>query len=342
MQYETVKRLLLTLGAARAHRLVMKNLDWFTIFNFHTTWRGELAECPVSAMGLRFPNPVGLAAGFTVNGERINSLGALGFGFIEAGPFTAARLEGAFNVREEKGCPTLTFSSDGQMPNAGIDEGLINLKSDDGFHVCGGILGISLVKDFREKLSNFEDLRTSLRKSYKRADFFSFDTAGLGDTEIQNGLCALVEERKKVSEALSLPSKPIVVKLYSGRKSEALFSLLDNLIAAGVDGLHVTGVVKDPLTGRTLTGAVLRDTTMQFLATTKDHIKDSVPVITSGGICSAKDAADCIEAGAKLVELLTGFVDRGPALVTEAVRAIAREGKNSSQAVALDRKTPLR
>ncbi len=342
MQYETVKRLLLTLGPARAHRLVMKNLDWFTIFNFHAAWRGELAESPVTVMGLRFPNPVGLAAGFAVNGERINSLGALGFGFIEAGPFTAARLDGSFPIREEKSYPTLTFSSDGLMPNVGIDAGLINLKSDDGFHICGGVLGISLVKDFREKLSNFEDLRIAMRKSFKRADFFSFDTVGLGDAEIQNGLLALVEERKKVSEALSLPLKPIVVKLYSGRKSEALFPLLDSLIAAGVDGLHVTGLVKDPLTGRRLTGAVLRDATMQFLATTKGYIKESVPLIASGGICCAKDAAECIESGAKLVELLTGFVDQGPALVTEAVRAIAREEKTSSQEATLDRKTPLR
>ena len=342
MQYETVKRLLLTLGAARAHRLVMRNLDWFTIFNFHAAWRGELAESPVTAMGLRFPNPVGLAARFSINGERINSLGALGFGFIEAGPFTARRLEGAFPVREEKGYPTLTFSCDGPMPNVGIDEGLLNLKSDDGFHVCGGILGVSLVKDFREKLNTFEDLRISLRKSFKRADFFSFDTTGLGDTEIQNGLRALREERKKVSEELSFPSKPIVVKLYSGRDRDALFSLLDNLIAAGVDGLHVAGTVKDPLTGRHLTGARVRDTTMQLLATTKDHIQDSVPLITSGGICSAKDATDCIEAGAKLVELLTGFVDQGPRLITEAVRAIAREGKTTSLEAALDSKIPLR
>ena len=342
MQYETVKRLLLTLGPARAHRVVMKNLDWFTIFNFHAAWRGELAEHPVSVMGLRFPNPVGLASGFSINGERINSLGALGFGFIEAGPFTATRLEGAFPVREEKGYPTLTFSCDGPMPNVGIDEGLNNLKSDDGFHVCGGVLGVSLVKDFRENLNAFEDLKISLRKSFKRADFFSFDTAGLGDSEIQNGLRVLLDEREKTSEEFSLPSKPIVVKLYSGRDRDALFPLLDSLIDAGVDGLHVAGSLKDPLTGRILRGAVVRDTTMQFLTTTKDYIKDSAPLIASGGICCAKDAVDCIEAGAKLVELLTGFVDRGPALVTEAVRAIAGGGKTPPRETALDRKTPLR
>ena len=101
MRFATVKKILDCLSAQRAHRLVLNNLDWFTVFGLNAEMAPTAAENPLWVMGIRFPNAVGLAAGFDTNGECISSLGGYGFGHIEVGSLSASPITGSFDVRRE-------------------------------------------------------------------------------------------------------------------------------------------------------------------------------------------------------------------------------------------------
>ncbi len=320
MTYDAFRALLFSLGFKSARRILLANLDWFTIFGCHEKWTGPLAESPVTVMGLRFPNPVGLAAGFDVDGTRVNSLGALGFGFIEVGSLTESPCNASQTVRQKKTATELSLSYSPTHPNAGVDQALLNLKSADGFHLRGGLLGISLSLHSED----LTGLTNTLAKSYKRADFFSFDTAGLPDEVILKGLRAILEKRSEITSKENARRKPVVVKLYKERDTDALFNLLDCLVASGANAIHAAGLARDEKTNCFLTGSAASESSLNFLSAVTDHLKDSIPTISSGGIMTPKDAVNHISAGAKLVELYTGFVLHGPRLIHDCIREIAK------------------
>ncbi len=324
MTYDTFRTLLFSLGFKSARAIVLKNLDWFTTFGLHKTWTGPLAESPTTVMGLRFPNPVGLAAGFDVNGTRVNNLGALGFGFIEAGSLTESPCAAPQIIRQKKSDSGLSLSFSATHPNVGIDQALLNLKSADGFHLRGGILGISLSLDSPCTEKDLTSLTNTLAKSYKRADYFSFDTAGLSDEVILKGLRALLEKRSEITSKSHASRKPIVVKLYDERAQDALFELLDRLVAAGANGIHAAGLRKEESSQRYLTGSAVCETSLAFLSSVTEHLKDSMPTISSGGIMTPADALKHMKAGAKLVELYTGFILHGPRLINDCIREIEK------------------
>ncbi len=324
MTYDAFRALLFSLGFKSARRILLKNLDWFTIFGCHEKWAGPLAEDPTTVMGLRFPNRVGLAAGFDVNGIRVNSLGALGFGFIEVGTLTEKPHSASQIVRQIKEDGKLSLSYSATEPNVGIDQALINLKSADGFHLRGGLLGVSLGLPFEATKEDLTGLTNALTKSYKRADYFTLDTAGLADEEILTALRAILEKRSEVTSKSGLLRKPVVVKLYANRTKDSLFTLLDRLVAAGANGIHASGVSKEEQTGRFLTGSVVSESSLEFLSAITNHLKDAIPTISSGGIMSPADAVNHIKAGATLLELYTGFILHGPQLINACTREIAK------------------
>ena len=324
MTYDAFRALVFSLGFKSARGILLKNLDWFTIFGYHEKWAGPMAEDPVTVMGLRFPNPVGLAAGFDVNGIRVNSLGALGFGFIEVGSFTEFPCNDSQIVRQKKTDTGLSLSFSASHPNDGIDQALVNLKSADGFHLRGGLLGVSLAINPKCTTEDLTGLTNTLTKSYKRADYFTFDTAGLTDEAILTALRAILEKRSEVTSKTNASRKPVVVKLYQDRTKDALFDLLDRLVAAGANGIHAAGISKEAECDRYLTGSAAKESSLAFLSSVTDHLKDSIPTISSGGIMTPEDAVSHIEAGARLIELYTGFILRGPRLINACTRAISQ------------------
>lgn len=324
MTYDTIKRILFRLNPQLAHRIVMKNLDWFTIFGFHEQLAPTPPEDPIRVMGLRFPNSVGLAAGFDANGECVNALGAFGFGHIEVGTFSAkpvARKQAVSLLRQND---SFVFRRKAIYPNEGIDRGLVNLKSADGFHLRGGILGINIGEDALSK-TFFDDIACCLRKAYRRGDYFVLNAVGLSGDQTVKAVKTLIAERNKLLSESDLSQKPIAVKIAPELNTDALRYLLDALVLAGTNGLIVVGEKQDADPAFLLSGSVLSAPATESLFQVTNHLKNAIPVIASGGILSSSEAVSRLQAGAKLVQLFSGFVDQGPLLVTQCVRAAQQQ-----------------
>lgn len=322
MRFDTIKKLLSLLTPERAHRLVLANLDWFTIFGLHETLAPTPPEDPVHVMGIRFPNPIGLAAGFDTNGECVNALGAFGFGFIEVGTVSALRIRADLAVRRLQNGDRLSLASLPVFPNLGIDAVLKNLKSADGFHLRGGVLGINLGLDSKKTPDSLDRLCRCLRKAYKRGDYFVLNTTGLTPEEIFRSAKMLVASRSALLDEKPAIRKPLAVKIAPSPDTDYLHSLTDELLDIGVDGIIVGGRLADRQTSEVLSGAALSDVALHSLRSVADRVKDAVPIIACGGIRSAQDAVCRIQAGASLLEILTGFVESGPLLINECINAV--------------------
>ena len=324
MRFATVKKLLDCLSAQRAHRLVLNNLDWFTVFGLSAEMAPTPPEDPVWAMGIRFPNTVGLAAGFDTNGECISSLGSFGFGHIEVGSVSPLPIPGSFDVRREKK-DGLTLSYERPIVNAGIDNVLVNLKSADAYHLRGGVLGINLRLTQSQTESSYSNLALCFEKAYKKADYVTLNAAELSVEDSVRAMSRLLEVRHRLLDSEPLKSKPIAVKIAPEAK-DTLLPRLDALLEGGADAVIATSGKQSDDNRTYLSGRVLTDDALKMLFLVTQHIDKTVPVISCGGIRSGEDALCRIQAGACLVQLLTGFVEFGPALVYECIRAIKSDG----------------
>lgn len=324
MRFATVKKILDCLSAQRAHRLVLNNLDWFTVFGLNAEMAPTAPENPVWVMGIRFPNAVGLAAGFDTNGECISSLGGYGFGHIEVGSLSASPITGSFDVRREKK-DGLTLSYESPIVNDGIDKVLVRLKSADAYHLRGGVLGINLRLDPTRAESSFDDLALCFEKAYKKADYVTLNAAVLSCDDAIRAVRYLLDTRQRLLDSEPVKKKPIAVKIAPEAK-ETLLPRLDALLKSGAEALIATSG-KQSEGGKTyLSGRALTDDALKTLFLVTQHIDKAVPVIACGGIRSGEEALSRIQAGASLVQLLTGFVEFGPALVYECIRAIKSDG----------------
>lgn len=289
-------------------------------------------------MGLDFPNPVGLAAGLDKNGEYIDALAALGFGFVEVGTVTPRPQPG--NAR-----PRLFRLED--------DEALVNRM---GFNNLGverllrnverarfrGILGINIGKNFDTPLERAaEDYVLGLHAVYAHASYVTINvsspnTQGLRDLQAEDALASLLARVTAERDALAQRHGrrvPLAVKIAPDLTDEAVRAIAKRLVAHRIDAVIATNTTtaRDGVEGLRhaneaggLSGAPLRPRALATLRTLVAALDGALPVIAVGGIMSGQDARERIAAGASLVQLYTGLIYRGPALVEECVRALAK------------------
>ena len=288
---------------------------------------------PVEHMGLRFRNPVGLAAGFDKHGEAVVGWGALGFGFAEVGTVTARAQPG--NRR-----PRLW-----RLPD---DDALVTRM---GFNNQGGevlaqrlnrarpwlpadfVVGVSIGRGAETPDDDAEeDYVSAARAVAPVADYLALNvsspnTKGLAVFEEPGRLASLVTTVTSIK-----PSRPVVVKLSPDLPAAQLASLVEALVSTPVaglvlsntsrsrEGLHGTvppGADHGGLSGRPLLARMLA-----AIGTVKGLTKDRFTLIASGGIFSGADARRALDAGADLVQLWTGLVYAGPGLIGEVVEAL--------------------
>jgi dihydroorotate dehydrogenase len=338
MLYSIVRRALFTLEPETAQHVALAALARSHALGL-TDW---LVPSPPSAprrvMGIDFPNPVGLAAGFDKNGEYVDLMAALGFGFIEIGTVTPRPQPGnpaprVFRIPEHEAIVN-RFG----FNNVGLERLLANVERSR----FKGILGINIGKNFDTPLERAgEDYVAGLRGAYARASYVAVNisspnTPGLRNlqnaTELEELLAALKSEQQKLT-AIHRRYVPIAVKIspdLSPGQVEAVASLL---LKHGIDGAIATnttlardGVESSPVAKEAggLSGAPLRTRSTDVLRCLCQILGGRLPVIGVGGILAGDHAAEKIEAGASLVQLYTGLVYRGPQLVAEAVGAILK------------------
>ena len=334
--YPAARAILFRLDAERAHHLSMAGLRQTEKFGLLKSMTTIPESKPVRMAGLTFPNPIGLAAGLDKEANTIDALGLLGFGHIEVGTLTPKPQDGneaprLFRLPQHKALINrMGFN------NPGIDQGLANARSASNFK---GIVGINIGKNKTTPNENAnDDYAIAFEKSYPWADyitanFSSPNTPGLRDLQSEDAAGRLLETLKKLQEKLHKETGryvPFALKVAPDLDEKEISGLSRVFRDGGLDFLIATnttlerGAVKghpnaDQAGG--LSGAPLTSHATEVIAQFHGGLGTEVPIIGAGGIFSAEDALAKKAAGASLVQIYTGFVYRGPALVHEIIRA---------------------
>lgn len=334
--YAMIKPLLFRLDAERAHNITLRSLD--ALQYLRLGWLlGHPPPCkPRKVMGLQFPNAVGLAAGLDKNAAHIDGLAALGFGFIEVGTVTPRPQPGnprprLFRVREAEGIIN-RFG----FNNLGVDHLIENIKAAQ----YRGILGINIGKNFDTPNERaVDDYLICLRKVYAYASYVTVNISSpntknlraLQEKDALSGLLAALKAEQQQLAATHGKYVPIALKIAPDLEQEQVNEIADLLLQHGFDGVIATNttLARDVVKGMEnadetggLSGAPVRDKSTTVIRQLAQRLQGRIPVIGVGGILSGSDAAEKIAAGASLVQVYSGLIYRGPALVKDICRAL--------------------
>ncbi len=336
MFYELARPLLFALDAERAHRATFAGLHAAQRLGLAGLLAPGVPDAPVAAMGLTFRNPVGLAAGLDKNGEHVDALAALGFGFIEVGTVTPRPQPGnppprLFRIPEARALINrMGFN------NLGVDRLLSNLQRAR----YRGVLGINIGKNFDTPMERaVDDYLVCLRKVYARAGYVAINisspnTRNLRDLQQGPALEALLQALAEARTRLAREHGrrvPLALKIAPDLDASALADVARLAIGHDIDGIIATNTTlsRDGVEGLRnsteaggLSGAPLRERSTAIVRSLTQALNGKMPVIGVGGILSGADAADKVAAGASLVQVYTGLIYRGPGLIAEIARAV--------------------
>ena len=337
MIYPFFRPLLFTLDPETAHDMAFASLDIAARFGIVQALAPRPMPSPVTAMGLDFPNRVGLAAGLDKNAAHIDGLAALGFGFIECGTVTP---------RPQPGNPKPRLfrlpEADALVNRLGFNnDGVERFLANAGRASWRGILGLNIGKNFDTPNARAaDDYVFCLRAVYARASYVTVNisspnTKGLRDLQSEEALAGLLGVLKAEQKALSDRHgkyTPIAVKIAPDLTMAAVEGIARLLVRHAVDGVIATNTTidRDGVGGLPhaeeaggLSGRPLRARATAVVAKLAKALDGALPIIGVGGILSGADAREKIDAGATLIQIYTGLIYRGPDLVAECARALA-------------------
>jgi len=331
--YRLVRALLFQLPPETAHQLALKLLDTRARLGIS----GSLPSLPVQVMGLKFANPVGLAAGLDKNGEAIEGLASLGFGFIEVGTVTPRSQPGNPKPRLFRLPEAGALINRMGFNNQGLDALLARVRATR----FNGVLGINIGKNFDTPLERAaDDYLFALDRVYLHAGYVAVNLSSPNTPELRRlqfgdslkALLAALSQRREALAARYSRYVPIAVKIAPDMSEADTAEVAQALIDSGMDAVIATnttvlreGVAHLPQSAEAggLSGAPLRERSTQMVKQLASVLSGRLPIIAVGGISEGTHAAEKIEAGASLVQLYSGFIYRGPALIEESVKAIA-------------------
>jgi len=316
----------LTLPSFRlAHRLGLSGLPGKT-----------LPGTPVKAMGLEFPNPVGLAAGFDKNAEYIDLFAAFGFGFLEVGTVTPRPQPGNPRPRLFRIVEAHAIINRMGFNNCGVERFVRNVHAAR----FDGILGINIGKNFDTPIERAaDDYLICMRAVYPVAGYIAVNISSPNTKDLRQlqrggeleGLLAAIDREGRSLARKHKRRVPVAVKIAPDLDDAAIDAIAERLAAHDVDAVIATNTTvsragvkglrhADEAGG--LSGAPLRARSTAVMRKLAAALDGAIPIIGVGGILSGADARAKVDAGASLVQLYTGLVYRGPALVSEAVQAL--------------------
>ncbi|MGB6220705.1 quinone-dependent dihydroorotate dehydrogenase [Haloferula sp.] len=331
--YDFARSLLFKLDAEKAHHLSMRGLRFGEKCGMLSLLYSDTGlDDPVELMGLKFPNRVGLAAGLDKEGNTIDALGRLGFGFVEIGTITPRPQAGnpkprLFRLIEEEAIINrMGFN------NPGIKAGVANVRASKSFK---GIIGFNIGKNKDTPNENAsDDYLSCLREAYPVADYIAVNlsspnTPGLRDLQSEDACAKLLDLLKMEQERLSKEhgkQVPLLFKVAPDLDPPHIAGLARVFREGGLDGLIATnttitrdGVESNPRSAEVggLSGKPLTARSTEVIAAFAAELHGSVPIIGVGGISSAEDALAKIEAGASLIQIYSAFIYQGPKLVQQ-------------------------
>ena len=334
--YGILKNLLFSLDAETSHNLTMDSLKW-TQHNFLSSFYTQnLPEKPVELFGLRFKNPLGLAAGLDKNGECIDAFAKMGFGFIEVGTVTPRPQAGNDKPRLFRLPEKQAIINRMGFNNKGVDYLVEQVKQAE----YDGVLGINIGKNkTTEEQDALSDYLICLEKVYAHASYVTINisspnTPGLRNLQHGDALAQLLGGLKSAQTRLSdLHGKyvPLLVKIAPDLSDEELFSMADNFVSSGIDGVIATNTTLDrsQVQGLThaneaggLSGSVLAVQSQTICEKLIARLDGAMPVIGVGGIDSPTAAQQRINAGSPLIQLYSSLIYQGPDLIAKIVKSL--------------------
>lgn len=342
--YGLTRPFLFALDPERAHALGLKAIETAYRTGLNPLVASRPKPMPLTVFGLKFENPVGLAAGMDKNGAHIDALASLGFGFIEIGTTTPRAQPGNPKPRMFRLPQFEAVINRLGFNNEGVDELVRNVARSR----WRGVLGINIGKNADTPNERaVDDYRYCLERVYPHAGYVTVNisspnTSGLRDLQGVEALRRLLGTLREAQEKLAARHRqrvPMLLKIAPDLSEAEIDSIADVLIATGVDGAITTNTTIDRHSvvghrhakeGGGLSGRPLYGTSTYVLRRLRARLPDSIPVIGVGGILSGADAAGKIAAGASLVQTYTGLVYRGPVLIGECVEAIRRRKEGPS------------
>jgi len=340
--YRLARPLLFSVDAESAHDLALAGLQ--RAQPVRRLFTKPIGSLPVRIMGLSFVNPVGLAAGLDKTGMHIDSLGSLGFGFIEAGTVTPRPQPGNRKPRMFRLVGTRAIINRMGFNSPGLAAFIDNVRRQKSFRASGGVLGLNIGKNADTPIDNaLEDYRACLRGVYCEADYVAVNVSSPNTKDLRSLqsarqlaalLTGLTDERKRLEDRHD-KRVPLAVKIAPDVSDDSIPELADALVAHGIDAVIATNTTVMRSIPKThkhageaggLSGAPLAARATQVVHLLSRHLQGAVPIIGVGGIMRGADAVEKMQAGASLVQLYTGLVYAGPGLVAECVNAIRQNG----------------
>jgi dihydroorotate dehydrogenase len=334
--YPLARSALFKLDPEVAHNLALKGLNGFAKVHL-AGMLGKRVKAPREVFGLKFDNAVGLAAGLDKNGEYIDALAAMGFGFIEVGTVTPRAQPGNPRPRMFRLAGHEALINRLGFNNGGLDAFLANVQRAR----YRGVLGLNIGKNFDTPIEKaVDDYLICLRgvypfASYVTVNISSPNTKGLRDLQaaeqLEKLLSALKDEQKKLAKQ-HRKQVPLLLKIAPDLDFAAIRDIAALLLQYAFDGVIATNttISRDAVRDHRfaneaggLSGRPLFSPSTEVLRQINKALKGNLPIIGVGGILSGDDAKLKIAAGASLVQLYTGFIYRGPALVAECAHALA-------------------
>ena len=296
---------------------------------------------PVTVAGLKFPNRVGLAAGLDKNGRCIDGLGAMGFGFIEVGTVTPKAQPGnpkprMFRLPEANALINrLGFNNDGLAA-------FVSNVQRARFRQRGGILGLNIGKNAATPIERaVDDYLLCLDGVYPHADYVTINISSPNTQNLRalqsdaalDALLSALQERKAALVSRHGKRVPIFVKIAPDLDEAQVGAIAAALRNNGIDGVIATNTTVAREAVKTLrhgaepgglSGAPVFEASNRVITQLRAALGSGYPIIGVGGVMSGADAQAKVKAGADLVQVYTGFIYKGPELVTEVARALKR------------------
>lgn len=282
--------------------------------------------------GLKFKNPVGLAAGFDKDAKLFNELANFGFGFIEIGTLTPKPQPGNPKKRLFRLKADRAIINRMGFNNGGVEEAVMRLKSNKGV-LIGGNIGKNKITPNEEAVN---DYIISFKTLFNYVDYFvvnvsSPNTPNLRELQDKEPLTKLLQALKDENSNYQDP-KPILLKIAPDLTDDQLMDIIDIIEQTKIDGVIATNttISREGLKSRNkteaggLSGMPVKERSTEIIRFLAGKSNKSFPIIGVGGIHSAKDALEKLEAGADLVQLYTGFIYEGPQLIKDINKAILK------------------
>ena len=337
--YTLIRKIIFLFDAEIAHVFSLKAMSFLNAIGLLQLFLKKRIDSPVTVMGIKFPNAVGLAAGLDKNAQHINALSKCGFGFIEVGTVTPLGQPGNDKPRLFRLEADNAIINRMGFNNAGVNSLIKNVKESN--HSC--VLGINIGKNKNTPLENaVDDYLICMEEVYDYADYITVNisspnTPGLRELQHGEGLSSLLSQLKNKQSELEVKHKryvPITVKIAPDLNADEIQDIAERLIVLKIDGVIATNTTNSrPVTLKStslaneaggLSGQPVFELSTDVLKQFVKALDGNIPVIAAGGISSPADALAKIEAGASLVQIYTGFIYLGPNLIHECAKSLRK------------------